>query len=139
MSKIYNRLAAAALFVVTNAAVALAQSAMTAEIPFNFTTPAGSMRPGTYQVSQLPTSSSTVMYSLKNVESNKSVLLLAPAAVSRKASEQHTASLSFDCAGEVCALKAVYPAYARTGSSISGRILARRTDGSLAEVRIPAR
>ena len=135
----WNRLSIAAVSLMATGTVALAQSAMTVDVPFTFSTPAGTMQPGKYTVEQMPSSSSLKVYHLKHVSSRNQALLVVANGVTRTDNKPEQSALKFTCAGEYCALAAIYPAFSPLGDAFRPALKQPpANEGNVAQVLIPA-
>jgi hypothetical protein len=111
------------------------QSQFRVDVPFTFHTANTMMAPGKYTVEQVPTGA-TPYYRIRH-ESGKTILVLAAQSIQRN-SGTGGGELAFECAGEYCALKAVYPAHEVTGIGVAVRMRPEVKGLRTAEVRIPA-
>lgn len=128
-------LAAAALLSLTGA-VAFAQSEMKVDVPFAFGIPGATLPSGTYTVTHL-TNQNVPFYKLRH-ESGKVALVVAGIKTGRRGAG-NTAEVAFDCAGEHCALKALYWPTELQGDGVPVRLRTAPTGLKTAEVRIPGR
>ena len=139
MRNIWNRLAVAAVSLMATGTVALAQSAMTVDVPFTFATSAGTMQPGKYTVVQMPSVSSMTVYHLKHLASRNQALLVVANGATRTDSKPEQSALKFACAGEYCALTAVYPAFSPVGHEFRAPVQrSAARGGDVAQVLVPA-
>ena len=130
-----NVFAAAALLTFTGA-VAFAQSEMTIDVPFAFAIPTGTLQPGTYKITHL-THQSTPYYNFRH-QNGKAALVVAANKADRK-SPGLNAHVAFECAGERCALKALYWPLETAGDAVLVRPRNAPQGLKTAEVRIPGR
>jgi hypothetical protein len=140
MKNLIGRVMAIGSALALSGTLAFAQS-MKADIPFTFHTPNATMAPGQYMITRISNSQPVAVYKLVNVESGRAVAVLAGISVTRKASEQANAELSFQCAGEYCALATIYDAWAPNGNGVAMTSQLKKAAASgkeVAEVRIPA-
>jgi hypothetical protein len=116
-------------------------ASMKADIPFTFHTPNATMAPGHYEIKKLSKSQPVAVYMLRNVESGRTVAVMAPNSVLRKMGEQPKAELSFRCAGEYCALATIYSPWTASGDGVPMtsrmRTSAAAQGKQTAEIRIP--
>jgi hypothetical protein len=130
---------AAGSLLVLNGAVAVAQSPMTIDIPFTFKTPGATMQPGKYAVTHIYTGTSTNYYSWRHLDTGKAVVVVAGNRVERKAEDNLKPEVTFECIGELCALRAIYEPFTTVGHALPTMLKAGRAGGQqIAEIRIPA-
>ena len=135
----WRGLAVAAASLMASGTVALAQSAMTVDVPFTFSTSAGTMQPGKYTVEQMPAASSLMVYHLKHVSSRNQALLVVANGVTRTDDQPEKSALKFACAGEYCALAGIYPAFSPVGHAFRPALKQPPpTERNVAQVLIPA-
>jgi hypothetical protein len=136
MTSWINRTFAAAALLVLNGAFAFGQSHFDVDVPFTFRAAGETMVPGQYQITRLHTNA-VAYYKLQH-ESGKAVLVVASSPTDRKG-DRSTGEAVFQCAGEYCALKAIYPAFESVGSNIPMQLKKGGIRGTeTAEIRIPA-
>ena len=139
MINLTNRIAALAGMLVLTGTAAFAQE-MKLDVPFAFHTPNATMAPGTYLMTHVPSGTSTVVYRVRNAETGKSVLVVAPNRVSRKSGETNYApKVDFQCAGEYCALATIYRPSNPAGDGLSVNLKKAPRGEKIAGVTIPAR
>jgi hypothetical protein len=140
MISLTNRIAALAGMLGLAGTVAFAQSEMKLDVPFTFHTPAATMEPGTYTVTHVSTGTSTAVYRVRNAETRKTILVVAPDRVTRKGNDPDFApKVDFLCAGEYCALATIYrPAYP-SGDGLPVNLKNPPRGEKVAGVTIPAR
>jgi hypothetical protein len=120
-------------------AVASAQSELRANVPFTFHTPNATMAPGEYEIRETGGRQPITVYKLTNLQSGKSVAVAAANKTYRHPSEKTNAEVVFRCAGEYCALAAIYRLHSPTGDVVPVRLKAGPVKSKqLVEVRIPA-
>jgi hypothetical protein len=139
MIKVTNRIAAFAGVLMLTGTVAFAQE-MKVDVPFTFHTPTATMAPGTYTITHVPSGTSTIVYRVRNAETRKTILVVAPTPVARKAGEKEFApKVDFQCAGEYCALAAIYRPANPNGDSLPVNLKNAPRGEKVAGVTIPAR
>jgi len=139
MINLTNRIAALTGMLVLTGTAAFAQE-MKLDVPFTFHTPTATMAPGTYTITHVPSGTSTAVYRMRNAETRKTILVVAPNAVSRKANEKEFApKVDFRCAGDYCALAAIYRPAQPTGSGLPVNLKNAPRGEKVAAVTIPAR
>jgi hypothetical protein len=125
MKKLTTRLMIATAALVVVAGVASAQ-VMTASIPFEFRAGNQVMAPGTYQVDRLATQTGIPIYRLLDVNSHRSMALLAQAPLDpKKGWAEGTGKLLFTCTSGSCALAELWSgseshAYKFRGPKVGG-------------------
>ena len=129
-----NRLAG---LVVLTGAAAFAQSDMKLNVPFTFHTSRATLAPGTYAIQHLPNSGSGV-YKLRNMDTRKSTIVVAPIRVTRDLNNGEHAKVEFKCAGEYCALATIYGLAQPAGDSIPVKLRNVRPGEKEASVMIQA-
>jgi len=134
MKKLTTNLMIATAALVVAAGVASAQT-MTAGIPFEFRAGSQVMAPGTYQVQRLPTQTGISIYRLLDVDSHRSIVLLAQASVSpRKGWTEENAKLVFACTDGSCALAELWSGSESHGYAFSRPKLATDETAVLREI-----
>lgn len=140
MMNLRNRLAGLAGLLVLTSTAAFAQSEMKVDVPFTFHTPTATLDPGTYTISHVLYAGSSPIYRLRHGETGKSVLVIAPTRVERKATEQkYDAKVEFRCAGEYCALATIYSLTKPAGDALPVSLKNAPRGEKVAAVIIPAR
>ena len=140
MINVTNRIAGLVGLMVLTGTAAFAQSEMKLDVPFTFHTPKATMAPGTYTITHVAQAGSTPIYRVQNVDTKKAVLVVAPTSVARAANESlFDAKASFQCAGEYCALSAIYNRNKPTGDVLPVQLKKAPRGEKVAGVTIPAR
>lgn len=139
MTNLMNRIAGLTGLMVLTGAAAFAQSEMKVEVPFTFHTPTATMAPGTYTFTNMLTSTSTPIYRLRNADTKKTVLVVAPTVVGRKWNDTTDAKVVFKCVGEYCALATIYSPSAPSGHALSVDLKEAPAGEKIASVVIPAK
>ena len=137
MKKLTTRLmiATAALMVVAGAASAQIRTTLTAQIPFEFRAGNQVMAPGTYQVDRLATQTGVPIYKLLDVDSSRSIALLAQAPVEpRKGWTEENAKLVFSCTSGSCALAELWSGRESHGYAFARPKLGKGEDAYLREI-----
>ena len=139
MINLTNRIAGLAGLMLLTGAAAFAQSEMKLDVPFTFHTPTATLAPGTYTITHVLQAGSTPVYRVRNMDTKKTVLVIAPTSVARAAGEkQYPAKADFQCAGEYCALSAIYNLSKPTGDAVPVRMKHAPRGEKVASVTIPA-
>jgi hypothetical protein len=139
MMNLTNRIAGLAGLLVLTGAAAFAQSEMKLEVPFTFSTPNATMAPGTYSIMLVKYAAAAPVYRVRNMDTKKTILAIAPTRVTRKGKDLTDARVEFQCAGEYCALATIYNATAATGDSLPVRLRKTAHGEKVASVMIPAK
>jgi hypothetical protein len=130
-----SRISAAATLLFLSGAIALAQSEMKIKVPFTFHAAGATMSPGKYAITGVP-GDVAQFYRLRD-EKGRTTLLLAAHSVHR-ADDPGKAAVAFECAGEYCALKTIYPPFSAVGHRVPVKTRKEFRGAKTAEIRIPA-
>ena len=140
MINLMNRIAGFAGLVMLTGAAAFGQSEMKIDVPFTFHTSQATMAPGTYTITPVAYAGSAPVYRLRNAETRKSILVVAPMSVRRAADDKDFgAKADFMCAGEYCALSAIYNLSNPSGNGIPVQLKNAPRGEKVASVSVPAR
>ena len=133
------RFITAAGLLVLGAATASAASRMQADVPFDFSTPAGGSLPaGKIMVQDAGSFSAIPMYRITHVDTGKSVLVSTALTLSRpRNSTAADSRIVFECAGETCALQSLYPAGSQVGHGVPVNLKPSTPATQIAEISIP--
>jgi hypothetical protein len=115
-----------------------AQHRLLANVPFDFTTAAGRLPAGHYDIVSGVGGNKNVAV-LRHAESQKSVIVLSSAAVdSREASSTDRARLIFVCGDSGCSLSEIWPGYGVNGQTFPQPQKRRELKTQVATVTVPA-
>ena len=99
-----------------SAAPALAQNMnLKAEVPFAFHAGSSVLPAGTYRIMQESGATSGVIYTLKNLASEKSILVVANSRVYSKGGAVKPPQMVFQCGREECALSEIWGGFTDNG------------------------
>lgn len=139
MINLMSRVAGLAGLVMLTGAAAFAQSEMKLDVPFTFHTPTATMAPGAYTITNVATNTSTPIYKVRNEDTKKTVLVVAPTRVGRKGTDKFNAKVEFRCAGEYCALATIYGVANPSGHALPLNLKNAPAGEKIASVVIPAK
>ena len=117
MTVLIARLMTVGVLVLMTGVTAFADPSLRVDIPFTFHTANATMSPGEYHISAINKADPVRVYTLRHMESGRTVAVMTGNGVYRKPSEQHRAEVAFRCFGEYCALATIYTPW----RSIGGR------------------